>query len=154
MGSVPAAAVMSALMAAAAERFGERVRLWNSGVTALMVCGGTLDLKLERRLLAEGLSMARLGSAAVVLAGSVAAGFADCWVADGDRPLTLIDGPLMPSLVDAHSGPASGWFCVSRTGTPVGGFDGKGAKGGVGGGSRAWRSEAAEMGGFACGGGG
>lgn len=58
---------------------GER-RSGGSGVTALMVRPCTLALKLERRLLVDGLSMARWASPeAVFLDLSAGAGFAGSW---------------------------------------------------------------------------
>jgi hypothetical protein len=89
---------------------GERRRSGGSGVTALMVRPCMLDLKLERRLLADGLSMARWTSGAVLLALSTVCRVRGILVAGRVHPLTLIGGLLMPSLVHAHSGPASGWL--------------------------------------------
>ena len=66
-------------VAAAAEPGGileARMRSGWSGVTVLMDRPWTLDRKLERRLVADGLSMARSTSGAVLVALSGAAGAA------------------------------------------------------------------------------
>lgn len=106
--SVEGAGFASAVIGVGGTR-GEKRRSGGSGVTALMVRPCTLDLKLERRLLAEGLSMAQWRSEAVLLAQTTDCRAREILIAGRVHPLTLIGGLLMPSLVHADSGPASGW---------------------------------------------
>ena len=108
-------------------RPGERTRSGGSGVTALIVRPWTLALKLDRRLVVDGRSMAP-GEGRERAAGSwpwrwlegsrevlgwVVSASVSASVSDRVHPLTLIGigRPTMPLLIHAHSGPASAWLC-------------------------------------------